>query len=1213
MAGSKVSPFFLLTSDKDYERARVPPFVASALRVQLDRFAAADAVRAVSAMNIAKQATSSSGLSSQQAFQSSSGQPMHSMILESRHLDRSRVWLPEFRELGVRGGVEKLLNLLFSENVKLGAGGVAGPTVSTDYFSQKVLIPLLVMYTGLVLTGKQKGTLQALLNLMSVPHRPVVAPMKGAEFMLRFKNCNQTTAIKGHMSTKVGGVTTSWQDILVTLDRYVTGFTIGDKELFLENNPNEVIAVLSEKLQVLETTWQLTVMELHAAYASRQPTLPQLMLMGRHVHQPDSPLARLLQLFFVDHLLCGALNRTQANFHDILLAISEFVSAGRAGEDFLAVVPQRVMDNGIGGKLTRRAVSYQSTGYVYSTVRPVGLDSYGLFGQVNSESSQSGVVEVESQNLSNGQVVYVIPIEGGTSVDYKSCDAPLVNVDGLKRLYFTVGACPDGYGHYCNAGYFGSAVGGAADSSASISPKGVAEHGPGTTYYMDYNSGQIAKVTLRDLHAAVNSVKLWDQQFCATAWRKVFGVDHLGYVNETMTAELLLESRQRRQQSPLMAFETDPRHMWVRADVNLQGARAPPVRFTLQGGDEFVYLLPRAVLGNASPCSNFENDIVGCVGSLAHVVKNITSNLNDLMEYTAIELERVDVAAVRNFRNNNVPNSSAVDRLNWLELIVTGHGILSDPINQVKFLQLFDAVTDPAAAAAPAAAPSPPAAGSPAASPTQQGAPPAAGDDDAAVGRLAEYVAANRVFLFKTYELITRGYADAMSLIKTVYADVSYNVLLAANRAVVGEGDIPPKYVLYAKFMYGMVLPALTDQMCYATNAIVASRVGNVMQGVMTVFNLGRSPTAVFVSKSATAPPGHLMISPYGSPADTLSLYRPLFRQRYAMLHNKFSGQNMVKMLALVHWWTAYNRTTLTKHMDALYYSGIAYTVVRHMRFRGHTMTALAQKSARFIIGNKAAAYPLTTWQATEYKQTVDMGMAPTDLGAVGLCCHNVFVDEIVGLGSSFDFKKSKWASLVFDAYNEHLPEAMNGFQPEMGMMSVHGRYSSAPLNEVCSVSGKYAQSPCSFMKTSVVFAATKDELNNRFSKDSSVGLMDTALQVPDFMASVPLHLQAVAENGINRVDVLNQLVGKARSAQSIFNPQFGGMFTDDYCIGFGSSRLLRDKYAPGVNDELTPRISSLGGINANAVFGQTDRDSRFMNAFQKQLTVAKLTMRRSF
>lgn len=1195
-------------------------------------------------MNVIDHMAMAGGYNPGQGYNAGNVLPTGTVAIDADIIRTSMQWLKTFDDMGARGGTEHMLRMFFDEHMQSGASGATGPVLSREQFSNAALIPLLVTYTGLMMNTRQRGSLQALTNLLSVLHTPEKIPIKKVQFILRFKNCGQVLAQKGQMTTKVGGVSTSYNDITITMERYVAGFSIGDQELFLESDPAEVITALAEKMQSLETTWGLTMVHLHAVYVSRQPSLTQRMLMSNVLHQPDNNfMGKILQICFAEHLMCGALNRSQYNLQRVLTSLSEIIKSDTG--EIIAVVPQLITDCGKLALDKVRIVSNKQR-YTYNPNRPNGMEGYALFGRVNSDPNNDtytisnsrrmlqivgtrrpddnltdvapdkvgDTVEVDMIKLENGHHCFVATIDStpfDLSPNADSCDAPLKQA-GVKRVFFTVGACPDAYQHYCNSGFFGAAN----SPSGSISPKTVCEANPGVTYYMDYDTNRVAKVTLESIHQMVAHEELFDATLAWEMWTQVFNADQLGFVNEEESAELLRMTAKQRRQSPLLMFETNPRMMFAVSTANKHHA----VKYQLGETNSFVYYVPRMVLGNASACSDFNNEMVGCIGSLAHLVQDSVHHLTNLVAYISKNLSNVRPAQVRAMRRIAVDTMVSADIVDALKILVA-EAALTDPICQVKYLSVYakamnlasqpvdldvlDATRDAAIANNTAVAADPNA---------------SQGDKDIATaardgamqasleGReqivLTEYVRDNNGVLTKLYDMIVGAHKDIDCLVDTVYAFEDYNAILAAATPLIYDpAHNLPADSRYLKFMYGIAMPAVSVNI---DRPSLSTLVPDNKNDQLLPLTLDSMDDGVFVTHASALHPYH---------SASITAYRPLFRTRHEMLMKRFSNCTMVRVLALMHYWTFWNATTMENHFDKLYYSGLSYLVVRHMKFKGYNVAAMPPKSSRMLVGNRAAAFPTTTWLNTEFKQTMDMAMAPMDMTSIGVVCNNVYITDVKGMSDQFD-PHNPDCNLIFDSYNDYLPEGIDNYQGGGGLLSVHGRFDNVGnvTTDMDPISGHYTELPTSFFKTSVLFNRTKTVLlNNVYTEDSSVGMMEAALNVNSFTESVPGHIVAAIERGLTQANIVTQVITGSQKAQTIFTRQFGAMSTDDYAVGFGSSTLLRGGPSSHLHPELQPRISSIGGLSPNAAFGQTDNDPKFMSAFMKQIAIARASMARSF
>ena len=189
----------------------------------------------------------------------------------------------------------------------------------------------------------------------------------------------------------------------------------------------------------------------------------------------------------------------------------------------------------------------------------------------------------------------------------------------------------------------------------------------------------------------------------------------------------------------------------------------------------------------------------------------------------------------------------------------------------------------------------------------------------------------------------------------------------------------------------------------------------------------------------------------------------------------------------------------------------------------------------------------------------------------------------------------------------------MNNYQPGKGLLSVHGRFDDIDNHQAPDFTNSYVYPPTAYLKTSCILDAVRDNLRNQFTETSSLGILQEALNVGTFPESLPSHILDAVKTGIKSTDIMSQVIDPHGQGGTIFNNKFGGMFSEDYVVGAGASGLLRADHFTGVIKEFTPRISSVGGLNANAIFGDKASDPAFMNAFNKQFTMAKLNNARSF
>ena len=1106
-------------------------------------------------------------------FSAAGGGLKNGMVLENKHLEKAQIWTAEFDKHGVKAGMERLLGMYFSERSSAGPAGADPVALSKDSFNTEVIVPLLLTHTGLLMTLEQQGTMKALTSLVSTKHVPESLPMKAGVFLLKFKTHQQPLAIPGQMSTKVPTAGAYFHNIETKLEKRVAGFSMGELDFLFENNPEEIIGLLAEKLESLSTTWGLTAIFLHAQYAASQPSVSQLLLTHQLMHQPRDLYAKLLQYCFMDHMMCGAINRAPDNIRVLLGSFGDHL---RLSEDkeFVVLFPQRISE-GVAKYSKQNVLKVSDDKIVYTTKPTNGVEHYCHFGSAKPVSAPQTELVIPSMSLPNGTTAHLISISGSGG---ENPAGPLIT-QGVKRLYATIGACPDVYESKCHPGYFDT------ESDTSVCPKTVTEHSPGTTYIMDFDRNTTAKLTVQQCNKHIAAQTLFIPTDAAESWFKTFKKEHLGFINEAKTAAMLKMSKKDMLASPLMMYETNPRMMWVMSPNN----KGFPVKYSTQQSTgtpgSYIYYIPRAVLGNASPCSTFANEIVGAVGQLSHMVKSFTSHLTDLVDRMVAEMDRVNPVEIRRYRqldNMGAPtttgNGDATTLLAAISNMVLNPGLFTDPTCQCVFLEIFDSAVK---------------------------------NNDAL---LMAYMAANSSFLYKLVNTIRGAIKEINQLIGTIYESSAYNAIMGANQAIIVNSPGVSfmnldKYEKYLKFAYGIIMPALTDRVEVANGG---AHEGDILsRAVSNDATVGYIKNGVFVSKDYTSSTS-TFLHPYGAPAADICLVRPLFMTRLKMLHKTFAGTPMIKILALMHYWTAYNHVTLEKHLDKMYYSGLAYMAIRQVTFNGHSIAGVPIKGARMLLGNKYAGFPVATWEQTEYKQCMEMGVIPTDIESIGITVPNAFMSDIEGLGSSLDLKASPRGILIVDSYNCYLPEAISTHQPGMSMLPVQGRFNGIDDLTMPDISGLFCQLPTAFLASSDLIRQAR-VAHVGYGSDSSLGLIDSALDVKSFMEGLPQPIRGAVDEGYGTKEMLTQVINSRKRPTHIFEKTFGGLFTEDYVVGAGSSAMLKGGSGQVLNPELMPRIVSHGGINANAIYGSSSADPPFMAAFTKQFSVAKVTNHRTF
>ncbi|QAB08523.1 ORF39 [Ictalurid herpesvirus 1] len=1071
---------------------------------------------------------------------------------------------------GVKWFIDNALRLreqFTGPNVRMETYGLSGPGLNMRDFGQKVIVPLLKISIGRYLNRAQAGNLAAFFRLISSTFKPASLPQAQTEFHMLFDITEQRVAQTGNLQTVGGGSTTTTYDIVMSLERKIVTTEIDSMELFYTNDPLVIAESITRELESMQTALDLSVILEHAKFCARQPLLGEMCGLREAARQNDLTDGAIIRACQLENIVCGSLNRSPKNLVSLLHTALKILDI--SPKDAAVVTTNTVFQN---SSLDRRLVESQVGGsdevYIYSVNGAVGMQPIAKFGKTvppgeglrafnapvpeiapgvtrSAYGGLKSVDDVMAIHLGNNETIPVIPLDstkfsvyGNTSVE------TAMTQECIKRLFFTVGTCPNIYDSLEPGSFFGPSSG----MGEEITPAMVAMRSPRSTYIMDLDRGdRVQEITLRQLHRVFldGNRDAFDINGFA---RKISRLtEALEKFNEAEVANLFLEPEwERKMADPGSIFEFDPRQMLI----EIPDAEADDVLVVGVDtmNDKAYAAVHRTCMYNSSSLSMKHNEMIGVLSSMLQLVgqSSAITNYCQLVQTALSDTSAEGVEAVNNIRHMDLTGANVPLTQAMVDKITLRGGRylpLSDPYCQLAIIKYFDnpdAITD----------------------------------------------AGNRVDVVQTVvNTIRAGFDAIVNVFKTIFDDPDFSIFSVNNmpKSICATQALTATENLFMNIAYAAILPIFTDTL--------ASMGGGMAVDTETGFNGMVFPVyrnTCFIGSGATLP-NQVKLWELTNVAKPL-LVRAIWKCRTREIMKTFGGQNpFMGFLYHLHLSTLIDKTVILKHFDVKYYSGFSYLCVRTTRFTGHGLSVLPRKSARFITGNMYAGMPISEGTGKHaWTQCMELAVGPAGLDRLGVYIPNIFCTDIHGMGVDFN-PRDMYAVAIFDAYNGFTPETKTTASPITNILALSGRYRVEGLGAPDPVTGLYSQCPTLVAGLGAGFDRLRSLVHRlNLPCDHAYAMILAAVDRGNVFETLPVIFSNVEY--MRDLELLKRTVDATPADRNLYRETMGLIFADNYVIGKNGEHVFRanTKTVPPTIAALSPKVLGESLYNG-AIYGDLE------------------------
>lgn len=1046
----------------------------------------------------------------------------------------------------IRGGVAAYVREYLKERNALTSGTLVetkGPGVTNQDLHKNVIVALLTITNGLRLNNSQSINLQLFRSLLTDTLRPESLPQAAAKFISRYTTYEQSIAQVGNVHTTPGGNAATTHEIVIELIQRTAGVSFGDISLFHENNPEDVVTMIVEKLMQLETTWDLTMLVDHGEYCSRQLGLGETLVLNGNIEE-GSPLGGLVNAVQVENLIFGAANRKPTNIPSLVAAALKELHM--EGDEAVAIIPKSVMNamNEKSGLVPIVTSLPENKIFKYSINHPNGMSGQCYIGSVSSDveadalKSSIGTTELSHRKrlsdeqqllgltLSGGNKVAVIPLDDTCLSDntgFKVQD--VLSNAGVKRLSFTVGVPAPITKDLCSSGFF--------NGDMMITPGMVAAKSPDTTTIIDMNNGQRThQIKLVELHQVANEEFMFNANDYVNRLRDLDRETIARFSEEDGADMLDLPSWQSKLENEMSIFEASPRVMLV--DIQ-DGARGRENTLAATN-NSIIAVIPRTVLGNASPMNDIQADMTNILSGMLMLcpINTELKNYFDMIK-SGLSDNSVqgfdDVMAIRNIQPGGDVPDVIMDRF-----VASGGRCLaaSDPYSQLILANYMKRVIR--------------------------------NGPQIINGVVIAHTVAD---LYQTYNkyvaTIELGHMAVTQVFSTLFKNRDFNYLIASESSLI---DIPNnlgnRKNRLLKILYGAILPAFTKHVGFQNPYI---GVGALPQMVANPDENGiflpSFQTACFISAISELPEDRISTIFRRVPIVAglnVNVFRDVFQKRYEIASEYLGFGSYTMVLWMLHMTTGFTLDSVQQHFDRHYPSGMSYLCVRTIKYQGYDIAVMPRKSAHLIVGNMYAGWPTATSVGATYNQVVESTIAPKSLGSMGILLRNVLCTKIQGYGTTLDFSKND-TIITLDCYSGYLPECRTATGSAYDIVPIGGRFDGDAKNETMpdALTGFYTLLPTlnPLLSDAVELIRRYIRVHFMLSDDHSFKLFMDAVGNGDFVSSLPPEFRGITNQ--TKAGILSNIAhGKATPGP--FNGGLAALFSDTYGVGRGSGLTMKTR-----------------------------------------------------